>query len=398
MRGDEWNRLVGVPTPADVEAALADVRVRAVPIARRYARKRRVVSFLIAVLAMGGAFWAGQLNLVGSLGIGVDWPDASMFRLLPAGAPPPHLPVNRAGEATRRYRITSWSELSGERFAESESWVEGPAGTEFMLGYWPSRREAARYFAAVRARVTDSTVEYRVQTSFRARRPSFRRGHQVIEEANAFVKATATRGQPVLLYPFGTAAGGDPIVVVRIEGPDLPEPAVPLPWRLPPAAAGLSFVDMGASVVQEVEQARLRGARVARPRPGALYAVPMLALTPVRLRFSIANRLDFGEYTAAPLIQRVIVPGLRDTLVVSLRTGSLSGAHTCFNARRGAWHGAELDRQAGEQPFKLEGCFPIDDPWTPIEVTSNSGHRLRVQLLPVDDRARAAQKAARAGS
>ena len=52
MRGSEWNKLVSEPTTTELDAALAEVRVRAVPIARRQAR-RRGAGLVLAVIAVG---------------------------------------------------------------------------------------------------------------------------------------------------------------------------------------------------------------------------------------------------------------------------------------------------------------------------------------------------------
>src|SRR5690349_14651035 len=124
MRGEDWNTLVAAPSVTEIDAALAEVRLRAVPIARRQARNRRAARAMLGVLALGGAFWAGGLNGNGvRVGAGhrpwraTGYPGAP--ELVAGGTTP--APVRTEGHAV--YRIRSWMELDGYRYDEGESWV-----------------------------------------------------------------------------------------------------------------------------------------------------------------------------------------------------------------------------------------------------------------------------------
>ncbi len=387
MRGDEWNTLVSAPSGTEIDAALAEVRVRAVPIARRNARNRRAISFAFAALALGGSFMAGGMSASNGVRVG-----AEPIRFSPGyrGAPeltvgPPLASAMRA-DSTVTYRISGWTEWDGVRYDEGESYVTGPSGTGFALALDDT---SGALHASVQAAVSPDSVVFLVSSFRRLRLGLSRRNLDVYEEGHAYGRKAVPRGRSLLLYPNGRGGEG-PQPIIEIDGPDITAPRA-APWR---EKGGLQlsyhetrFRDLGSDIAWRMARAKAVGVRVAMTHVGGIYPVGLHWSPIPSMRFNVAGRRDYGQYTAGGVTQRVIIPGVRDTVFVS--AWSNNGVAFCFNLSRLKAARAAADRAAGEAPFSASGCFSDTDNWAPIDVTANNGQAIHVEMTPVE-RARSA--------
>jgi len=391
MAGDTWNQLVGVPSGTEVEAALADVRLRAVPIARRNARNRKAMTLLTCAVALGGAFVAGGLNASNGVHLGALGSADGDYRGHPVllAAPGPvaaTAPATGMGSTVRRFRVTSWTEWYGERFGLDEAYIEGPPGTSFAFGHaMPFDARQLSVKGSVRYNLTRDSLSISIESFARSQFGRSPRGLALFEEGNSFQQVTVPRGQAVLYYPLGRGDGENPVAVLRIEGPDVAAPPHNIHWDSVSAFAESWLRELGNDVRSRLLATRSRAVRFGNVRYGSLTVFPLFSVPPTPMRMAVVGRNDYGDYTANPRTQRVIVPGIRDTLRVQVFLAPDANNHSCFMARRNDWRAAESDRAAGQVPFRASGCFPRSDPWAPVEVLANNGQRIRVQMLRVPD-------------
>lgn len=387
MRGNEWNRLVGEPSAMDVEAALADVRIRAVPIARRDARNRRAMSFMVGALLLGGSFFTGQLMAGGGVHVGdvpennwsvTEWSGRPVLEASREHVVPIH--VVGAGPTLRRYRITSWTEWYGVRYEDGESWVEGPPGTSLAFWYGESN---SRLEGSVDAIISADSVTYHVGSFLRSAFGTSARHLALFEEGFAETEIRVARGQPVVLRPFGKTPADEPSAFVQIDGPDAGPPVGMVRWDSLSNFA-VQFSRFGYQVREGSRMAQLVGARNGHVRYGRLGVRALFSAPRMQLRVSVAGRGDFG-LTGYPGAQRVIVPGITDTLRLMGSRYSFP-SDFCFTIMRDNWRAVERERQRGEATaFRAVGCLSPADRWTPVEVTASNGQRIRVQLVKLPD-------------
>lgn len=376
MRGDAWNQLVSEPTGTDLEAALAEVRVRAVPIARRNARSRRAVSFIVGALTIGGAFWAGGLT-AGSVRF-ADESELPVYNGAPVLKVGPALGAAVRNDSLLAYRVSTWTEWDGVRYDEGESFISGPPGTAFAL--WVGR-DREQLEMLVRPKLTGDSVSYFV-SSFRRR--LVERGYEGLDlygEGRAQVQQDVARGQALLIYPQG-AGGAAPRTVIRIDGPDAGVPAT-LRWRGRPPLRTWNlesrFRNLGSDVSWRAGQAWLNGVKVGATREGGSIAIGLHFSPFPAMRFRLVDGTRYGYYTGQGGMQRVVIPGIADTLYVSAASGF--GSEFCFTLRRLTAVRAAVDRSAGRPPFSATGCFTAIDRWGPTTLQSNQRQRLVAELI-----------------
>jgi hypothetical protein len=219
MRGDEWNRLVAVPTGTEVEAALAEVRVRAVPIARRNARNQRALRFVALALVGIGGVVAGRATAGSALPgtqVSGDW----RLTVVPAGYEAVPGPVER-------WHITKWDNENGYRIGMGEAWIEGPANTRFQISGYSSF--GGWFFTVTPNHERDATQLWLHGTLKSVPVPADR-FWQLHQWRSISTRLELRQGQSAVFYPFGES--GATRTVIRIDGPYAPRPS-DVPWREP---------------------------------------------------------------------------------------------------------------------------------------------------------------------
>src|SRR4051812_12174686 len=204
MPGSEWNQLVAAPTVTEIDAALAGVRVRAVPLARRRARNRRMRSALGTLAFAGAAFWAGSLASGNGITLGARaaW-DQNGFRGAPELARDDAAPrLVSPALAEQTWRITTWEELEGEKFGQRVLYATGPEGTGFGLRI-DDQDGGEDLTAIVIPRVRPDSVTISIESFLRRRIGTSARGLDLFEEGTAGGYKTTARGGAIMLYPFG---------------------------------------------------------------------------------------------------------------------------------------------------------------------------------------------------
>ena len=217
MPGSEWNQLVAAPTSTEIEAALAEVRVRAVPIARRRARNLRALRMGGLVLVAGAAFWAGDAN--GRAAI-----DTSGDLAIPEVSIVPAAESTSARPGLLRWHIASWVEFDGERMSSGDGWIEGPPGTGFTINKW---NEAGLLTLRVQPGLQGDAMFLMLSgTTSRA----------LSGDASSTTKLSRTfsnmlrlpEGKSALIVFQNTSDEGR--MVIRIEGPAAAPPAGDIAW------------------------------------------------------------------------------------------------------------------------------------------------------------------------
>ncbi|HEY2805053.1 MAG TPA: hypothetical protein VGI92_04260 [Gemmatimonadales bacterium] len=375
MRGDEWGRLVSAPSASDIDAALADVKLRAVPIARRNARKRWALSALSALVLLGGVFWAG--GLVAGNGVQVGGSSLNGFRGGYPGAPELVLAPGEARSerhATQTYRVTSWSELDGLRFAEGESWVTGPTGVGFVLSFWQPSLQSM-----VRINVSADSLEYLVASFMRGHYGLSPRKLDLYEEGHAYGRLVIARGRDLLLYPLGRHTGDEPTEVVRISGPDLDPPAAARfdsNPRWPGQNVYFSSEERAVAfdLPERLRVAAASGIRVATTRASDVGVRGLFYAAVPTVRFSVVGGSGFADllYGGNVLHPILAIPGIADSLVGSatwLLPPDGGSAELCFGLR--------LRSQSRDPSTLAAGC--IQD--TAIAVKATNGLTIRAQIV-----------------
>jgi len=214
MRGDEWNRLVGEPSAMDVEAALADVRIRAVPIARRNARNRRAASLLgfVAVALAGGA--AGNLAFrADRVSFSGESRQVSGAQLLvePAGYLPAPGPI-------QRWHISAWDEMEGYRWNEGRDWVEGPVGATLRLELQNVSLHAA-FAGTLNVEVRGDSTRLYLEGHLTRDLGGMADGYYADARKYFARSLVLHRGQSAVFLPFG---GSEIRTTIRLDGPFAP--------------------------------------------------------------------------------------------------------------------------------------------------------------------------------
>ena len=382
MPGSEWSRLVAEPTAVELDAALAEVRVRAVPIARRNARNAQAMKLMVGALLVGGSFVAGRAYANGGVRVGEEGNSSGNWKGKPElvqtsddGRPVVTLPT--AGPTIQRFHITSWTEWDGERFGESEAWVEGPPGTFLTLDIGFMDDQFQGQVTVISTREHSSYTMWGHVTHAFGASP---RGLQLTESGEAHQNLQVPRGRPVLLYPFGRGGFGKPITVVRIEGPDLTAPE------------GVRWEGFHSNLFEwnrsefggrpdagEVERMRTAGVRIAMPRVGSLRVTPTYRRPMTVVRLSLVGRSDGVDAAMGDIVEIPGLPGLVRTWMSARRVGDILA--TCFHVRRAVGEGSQADQSADS--LQADGCAPLDSRWTPFETLTNQGQRLRMQIVQV---------------
>jgi hypothetical protein len=359
MIGDPWNTLVAAPTKRELDAAMAEVRVRAMGHARRREWRSRAWSALGYVVVAGVALVGGRslgtgLRLYGSLDeVPVDaggWPSARAV----------------AGSATvargdlQRYHITLRTELDGVPIGEGEVWVEGPNGTAFRLHVSQLDRSfAAQVVPLVQGDSMKLLVNGDVTNEL-----GFTRNHgRVTEQVPVGLLLSYSRGAVAEVLPFGRRRGsGIPYTVIRVEGPDASPPRGAVRWRgAGDSVAFLSYLTGEQGLTNSSVEAARRGVRAAMANVGALTVVPQWFVPPLRLRLSLRGGATSPWVWASQFDRaaQVRVSGEAGALEVRGIPRAGRPGEACIQLREPA--------PPGVRPFAL-GCFASDVPDAPIEI------------------------------
>ena len=386
MPGSEWSRLVAEPTATELDAALAEVRVRAVPIARRNARNAQATKLMVGALLVGGSFVAGRAYANGGVSVGEQGRFAGTWKGMPEMVTAPDgmrqpviLPV--AGPTVHRFHITTWTEWDGERFGEAEGWVEGPPGVSFNVRAWFLEDS---FNGRLLLPSTDATTGYFLWADVTRRFGASPRGLPLTETGWMSKQMRVPRGQPVLIYPFGRGGFGEPTTVIRIEGPDLSAPPGNVPWELPDAS--VFYTGWGRSEAMTESQAawmRSHGVRTAITHAGSLTITPAYQEPPTVARLGLVGRSDSVEAGIGMARNAVFeLPGVPGKLRAYTSTASSQNANTvCIHVMRANGDEARIDAGAGKPALRADGCAPFDSRFTPFETMTNQGQRLRVQFV-----------------
>ncbi len=321
MRGEEWGRLVSAPSVTEVEAALADVKVRAIPIARRRARNRRAGIALGVVMAGIGGVVVGRMSPVASAAASpFPPPGAATLSIVPLGHP---------AEVTTRWRwhLKAWSEMDGVRYDEGESWVEGPSGTGVEFTRYD---EAMSYSGGIDAVPVGHSIQIRIH----GQAESFTMGAADVSYTARVAgnsQAQIMPGQGLLFAPFGDKAGGR----ILIEGPFAVGPVLTPRWQEPKSGvwdtASATWMAHG-------------GIRYANSNIGPLWARPTLRPKPGLLRFSLRGGSEGVWQSIATSPSVFMMPGLGDSLQVTgsyLRPGHVGELCLLLRSALGNPHASE---------------------------------------------------------
>lgn len=366
MRGSEWNRLVGAPTAIELDAALADVRVRAIPIARRNARNRSL-GLAVSVL------------LVGVIGVAVGREMSPGLRLIPEEEADAHRlgswvapEVVSAGyapvrSATWRWHIQYQDVLDDQRFNAGEAWVEGPPGTylDFEL-----RSFGSRFEGSMRASVRGDSAAVRVLGKVTQDLGTMHNGVRVHAEGRFDEQNWYRSGEALVLRPFGTA--GEVQTTLRIDGPFAPAPQGRVYWIRADTLRVMVARRFWTATAQRV------GARSGYRGASAISIMPLHIPLPIGVRLSVPGHPP-ALVAYAPFLGngvRVDVPGLpvRVFITATMMMPGHAG-ETCLFIQTVA-------RSRSERNDSGIACFSEADPWSPADVrlTRNAG-RLRVERV-----------------
>jgi hypothetical protein len=366
MPGSEWGRLVAEPSPVEVEAALAEVRVRAVPIARRAQRNRSAAIGLAAlVLVAGGAMMGAAygLRMTGGAAL-ASLPGPLEVVRVAAGPEDPALP----GTGMLRYHITSWSELDGVRMGEAEAWVEGPAGLTFRVQKWFDATGFDGWFSSL---TSDGSLTLRPRVQVQ----------RLVSGAGEWSALSARAGSrsidlgrhsAALIYPFGESTADEPVTLVRVDGPYAAPPSSPAQWQRPDPSRWIS--DGPANLAA----ARAAGVRVVVRNAGAMRVTAGLAWVVERVRFQLEGHPPSRVLvvsTAEPRGRRVAIPGAPDSTLAVFHSGREPSSAACFSIHR---LGREIRPRHREWPVFAQGCLPYSGPVTVRTVT---GGLLRAEFV-----------------
>jgi hypothetical protein len=300
--------LVAEPTAKELDAALADVRVRAVPIARRRARNRQAVTF-IGLLLIGGAGAAvGRMSVTtAAWDSEYDGRAAGQPKVIVEGGAHP---VVVAG-STLRWHVTSWDELQGYQWNKADAWIEGPEGTGFELtvtslgaalhgSYRPMLLGGDSQMVTL-----GGTVSHRLGIT--------RDGFSVKAEGQLWQNEATVRGATIVVFPFGTK--GEMLTTVRFDGPYAEAPDDPVRWQ------AADTMDASEWIASRRRHGVAQGVRYAVNNLGALSVQPFFQIVPPRVRVSLPGRpegveLQFQEYSRAAFL----LPGMADSLWMSFGT------------------------------------------------------------------------------
>ncbi len=366
MRG-EFDRLVMVPTARELDAALAEVKVRARPIARRRARRRRQLAVLgFLALTVGGAA-VGRATAPGLRTI----PDEGAAVLRGAAAPWSAIEPSPEGAVTgsvERYHVSVWTEWDGVRYAASEGWVEGPRGVGMRVNH-------NTFTLNLRPEVGPGATRYRVAVT--TRRPLGRTADGVRLEGlgRARLDLAVPSGQALVLAPLGRPHRSEPTTYVRVVGPHGELPAGEPQWQRPDPARASRWpawwpyaepVDLGT----EWRIARRAGVRFT----GSGFSATFLPLMQWQ-SFRVELRAGGGPAVEVEVGHRyrsgLRVPGVPDTMAIGARVDDEVCVVLLKRQGRG-WRGHEGNR----------ACLVETEPRAPVPVRGPRGERLTVRFLP----------------
>lgn len=353
MIGDAWNTLVAPPTDRELDAAMAEVRVRAIGHARRGARRGRVLSLAGVSVALTLAVLAGR-----SMGTGLRlYEDITD---IPGFAELGRLPIvtvagpSVSAAAAQRFHVTMRTEMDGVVIGEGEAWIEGPNGTAFEF---TATHMNATFQGAVMPGLRGESLWVSIGGSFSNGLGFTREGRRVSEQAMIGNGVKLRVGEIVEFYPFGRAtAPGTANTVMRIEGPVAASPTHHVVWRSASEDTAGSHRAGSAGF-----EAAGRGVRYA-VRGGALRVRALWHEPPVRVRVALkGNAPGQWVWASKQYPTRIQTQGLADDIRVSTQPDMGRGGGACVQiSGRGAGPGA---RNASNG-----GCFSPVSPRAPIEI------------------------------
>ena len=357
MRGNEWNRLVSEPTATELNAALAEVRVRAVPIARRRARQRGA-GLMLAVIAVGVLGTAA--GRVTAPGLQLEPHDESWAH----GIGGWHASTVAGGPAVTdgaswRWHVTAVDEMEGTQLNAGEAWIEGPVGTFFDLTL---SSFGSQFQGPVRLyRRSDSTfvrIEGRVTRNLGSVREA-----RIQADWDAQSELIVRPGEAIVLKPFGSA--GEVATTVRIEGPYAAAPAGTMRW-IRPDTLRVRRRDRASEAAKVAA-----GVRHALSGSSALF-ISTVFIPPARLEFSVAGHrpsvpidLQFAGEGSRPLT----IPGI-DGLVFTVHGLLYGERQRCFVLRT----------QPGRR-FFASGCMAAEARSAEFRIAQGS-QVIQVRTLP----------------
>jgi hypothetical protein len=374
MLGETWDRLVQPPSPTEVEAALAEVRVRAIVHARRARRLQRAFATLGFLAAAVGGVFLGRVS-GGAAAFPLDWSGSEIDSLsLPLLAEEGD-PTRSVPGPIQRFHITSWTEFEGVRMNEGEAYIEGAPGTNFEIRtYFEGSSFRGRFYWV---RATDEWVQYGMLAEAEIAHGLSPRGLRLVEHGTVSRSISVRHGQPVVVYAFGRPRRGHPVTRIRIEGPYAPPPAQPVLWR--PMRQNAAYYDTPAEIARRFE-AEGRLVRYASLRMGGLFVIPGFTPPPVKVRFTLEGHepspvVEAPGFGNGPLFT---IPGLADTVRVTLARPYPEDAFACVHLQ------PDLNSPRRDRP-NFQVCFPKSDQWVPVFPTVPGVGRLKVELVPPEN-------------
>jgi hypothetical protein len=304
----------------------------------------------------------------------------------------PGAPVDNslASAGRRRFHVTSWQELDGQRFDEEESWIEGPVGTGVAIGVGDFNNSAQVLGWMVEK---GGTARLDLAYSIRLLFGASRRRLPLYEEGVTGDNLMLLDGAAATIRLLGPARPGEPERMLRIEGPFAAAPIHAVAWdSTPPSARGFRLNPYNQT--ENPPELRMRGIRWSRHdlRRAHLYAWGVYRMPHVILRVSLAGRPDAAMVDYPTSGERIFIPGVQDSVEVWMKNPPWAwsgGSGNCFRIRRLNWRALERDRARGQAPFRAEGCFDPMDLQKPVEVVASNGQRLRVMaMVPAEFAAR----------
>lgn len=254
-----------------------------------------------------------------------------------------------------RYHVTSWVQWEDQRVNLGDAWLEGPAGMQFDLSLWFA--DLSQF--DVRFWVSDGpdSTLYRGFITSRQKVGRSTRDLPLWEEDRYVRAVVVRRGEVALLsFPFAPDSGESATLNVRIAGPEVPPPDVPLAWEID-----------------------ARGVRIAHTLSGSMRIEPRFYGGSMFVRVGLAT----GGPTRTVHLPRwswpLLFPGQRDSVVLSASGPVAPREYACVAVLR--WV-RSLARQGGPATQLGRGCFAAHDPWAPISIALTSGETVRVQMVP----------------
>lgn len=358
MIGETWNVLAVAPTDRELDAALAEVRVRAMAHQGRRARIHSARSGVIAAVLVGVGFMGGR-----TVGGGVRFYDTwrpwmaraqdAAVAVVEPGAVAAEMPL---APGLQRWHVHAATELDGQIISQGDGWVEGPPGTGLTLstGY-----EHNGFSGTVMPSIEGDSVTLRVAGALMHSLGKTARGGDVTERIWVNRRIAVKLGTRVTIYPFGRARTAEgALTTLTIEGPGAPAPAGPVQW-LP--LTGRTFMRQADSLALQ------HGVRYADRNVGAIDVKGTWYPRARAIRASLPGHRA-GPWTRALYYpwEPITVPGAATQLYFVQYAYLREGEAVCYRigVRDPASRGSNIPS------FRAtEACFTSAAPAGPITVT-----------------------------